>query len=276
MSSNMLLNDANNYQTKYTIIPTEAFTKYIGLLTEYLVNSVEKISIRNNIYFNYVLVKGIETINHIFRLILLYTRNLELTYHHCQKAFPYYIEFIGQMGEDHHSFLKLNSKDAILFVYKKTIFEIDTEHKKKFTCSESNNDLLDCIFLLTNIYSSAIKQLISVYDYKDDVNKRNNILTYIYDNILGFNQSLMDLSIGLTTNAYSSKLNTINKFWYIIIELTPKAVLVTEAFIKKIQKKDIDDIEKMLCILKRQDSTDKLTTLKFSAARYVTWLYNEL
>jgi hypothetical protein len=272
----MLLNDANNYQTKYTIIPTEAFTKYIGLLTEYLVNSVEKISIRNNIYFNYVLVKGIETINHIFRLILLYTRNLELTYHHCQKAFPYYIEFIGQMGEDHHSFLKLNSKDAILFVYKKTIFEIDTEHKKKFTCSESNNDLLDCIFLLTNIYSSAIKQLISVYDYKDDVNKRNNILTYIYDNILGFNQSLMDLSIGLTTNAYSSKLNTINKFWYIIIELTPKAVLVTEAFIKKIQKKDIDDIEKMLCILKRQDSTDKLTTLKFSAARYVTWLYNEL
>ena len=83
------------------------------------------------IYF-FVIQRGIETITHIFNTLLLYTKNIELTIFHCKRAYIYYVEFIGQIGDDKNSYLQLNSKDATLFVYKKTIFEINNEYRKWF------------------------------------------------------------------------------------------------------------------------------------------------
>ena len=62
----------------------------------------------------------------------MYTKNLDLTVYHCKKAYLFYVEFIGQIGDDNNSYLQLNSKDATLFVYKKTIFEINNEYRKQF------------------------------------------------------------------------------------------------------------------------------------------------
>jgi hypothetical protein len=53
--------------------------------------------------------------------------------HHCEKSFFYYIEFIRQIDEDNHTLLKLNSTDATYFVFKKTIYEINDEYRKKIT-----------------------------------------------------------------------------------------------------------------------------------------------
>ena len=53
-----------------------------------------------------------------------------MVYFHCKKAYYYYIEFIGQISDDSHSYLQLTSKDATLFVYKKTIFEVDNMVRK--------------------------------------------------------------------------------------------------------------------------------------------------
>ena len=64
------------------------------------------------------------TLKHIFNTLLLYTKNLNLTVYHCKKAYLFYVEFITQIGDENHSFLQLNSKDAVIFLYKKTIFEI--------------------------------------------------------------------------------------------------------------------------------------------------------
>ena len=49
---------------------------------------------------------------------------------YCKKTLRYYIEFMGQLGEDGNTFLQLNSKDAVLFVYTKTIFEIEAHRNK--------------------------------------------------------------------------------------------------------------------------------------------------
>ena len=46
------------------------------------------------------------------------------------------MEFIGQIGHDNHAYLKLNSRDASLFVYKKTIYEINNDFKKDFVLTE--------------------------------------------------------------------------------------------------------------------------------------------
>ena len=54
-----------------------------------------------------------------------------MTYYNCQKGYIYFIEFIGQISEDNHSFLQLNSKDASLFVYKKINFRNKQRYYKK-------------------------------------------------------------------------------------------------------------------------------------------------
>ena len=74
----------------------------------------------------------------LFNMLLLYTKNIDLTISHCNKALYYYIEFIGQIADDSHSYLQLNSKDATLFIYKKTIFELNSEHRKNYTLSKED------------------------------------------------------------------------------------------------------------------------------------------
>ena len=68
-------------------------------------------------------------IKHIFNILLLYTNNLDLTVYHSKKSYLYYIEFISQISNDQHSYLQLTTKDASLFILKKTIFQIDNEIK---------------------------------------------------------------------------------------------------------------------------------------------------
>ena len=72
-----------------------------------------------------------KTIKHIFNTLILYTKNLELTTYH-KKAYLFYVEFIGQIGEDNNKGLQLNSKDATLSVYKKTIFEINNDFRQSY------------------------------------------------------------------------------------------------------------------------------------------------
>ena len=114
---------------------------------------------RNIQYYKYVVSQGMATLGHVFLTLYLYTNNIELTIFHCQKAIYYYIEFIGQIGDDHHSFLQLNSKDAMLFVYKKTIFEIDNAYRKEFASpriqwsSQSNLETLVTTFIRHNAHS---------------------------------------------------------------------------------------------------------------------------
>ena len=60
--------------------------------------------------FIFILQRGLETLKHCFKMIYMYTRNLDLTIYHCKKAFCYYVEFIGQIGDDNHTYLQLNSK----------------------------------------------------------------------------------------------------------------------------------------------------------------------
>jgi hypothetical protein len=125
--------------------------KYVNVVNQYLLFGIETIKNKNSEYLKYILIKGLFTISHVFKMLLLFTRNLDLTYYHCQKSYSYYIEFIGQIGDDAVTYLQLNSKDAALFVYKKTIFDINHEHKKNYyeTKSEEKKNKIISIFIDT-------------------------------------------------------------------------------------------------------------------------------
>ena len=132
------LQNIENYNKIILDDEDEIYSKYTNVIIQYLLLGIQKIKNQNAEYVKYVLIKGVFTISYVFKMLLTYTCNTQLTYNHCQKSYSYYIEFIGQIGDDAVTYLQLNSKDAALFVYKKTIFDILDDIKKKY--NENNND----------------------------------------------------------------------------------------------------------------------------------------
>ena len=122
-----------NYKAVIELGSIEIFAKYIDVVSKYITHFRNTTNVRNNVeYYKYILIKGINTICHVFKILLLYTKNIDLVVHHCEKSFFYYIEFIRQIDEESHTLLKLNSTDASYFVFKKTIYEINHEYRKQF------------------------------------------------------------------------------------------------------------------------------------------------
>jgi hypothetical protein len=132
----------------------------------------EKINIKNKQYYIFIFERGIETLIHIFSMIFYYTKNLELTFYHSQKAYYFYIEFIEQISDDNITFLQLSSRDALMFVYKKTIFEINNDHKKTNIYSTDEERKI-ISYIDTNI--PIYKKLVSYILYHNDFKYENKI-----------------------------------------------------------------------------------------------------
>ena len=166
-AQNALINSLS-FNTKLTCNLPEILQKYVSLIVEYTSFISEKVNIKNKKYYHYLYNRGLDTISHVFLLILFYTKNLDITYYHSQKAFYFYVEFIEQILDVQHSFLNLTSRDATMFVYKKTIYEINAEYRKLLdndTNSELNISLnhianKDVKFDLLNSYIEIYKILI--------------------------------------------------------------------------------------------------------------------
>jgi hypothetical protein len=166
INSQYSLNSLENYKKVIDDGASDIVNKYYSLIMEYLSFILENIAFKNTTHTKFIIERGIETITHVFTTLLYFSRNLDMSYFHSQKSFYFYVEYIGQITDDKHSFLQLNSRDASLFVYKKTIFEINNEVRKNSTTLSQNDveklDVLNSsITVLKNICSVLIDR-----DYK--------------------------------------------------------------------------------------------------------------
>ena len=248
------LQNINNYNDTldHTNV-SEIFAKYIGIVQEYLTQICENIYMKNHAYMKYVIKNGIHVISHVFNILLLYTKNLDIVIHHCERSFYYYVEFIGQIGDDNHSFLKLNSKDATLFVYKKTIFDINNEYKKNFNI-EDNEDLqlkINCVKNVTGLYNNLLDYIVEqhVFDYE---NKMSLIkITHQYLNHIG--NKLLQLHLLNDDKLYCDKIGLIDVFvkqflfhsknngYGGVEDITiQQRINILEIFISKLKKRHID------------------------------------
>jgi hypothetical protein len=122
---------------------------------------------RNKLYYNFILERGLETIIHVFLVIFYYTKNLDLTFYHSQKAYYFYIEFIEQISDDNITFLQLSSRDATLFVYKKTIYELNNEYIKHINePSIDEKNILNVVETYISIYKIIVQFLINHKNFK--------------------------------------------------------------------------------------------------------------
>ena len=232
MNSKISIQNTNNYNISFQDNYSTIFSKYMLIINEFLKHYHDNIYIQNQIYSNYIIIRGILAINRIFSILLLYTRNLDIVYHNCQKAYIYYIEFMGQIGEDNHSFLQLNSKDATLFIYKKTIFDINNDIRKDYVPNELSTLLINRVDIFILIYNTTLFRLINTTDLI-------NIIKLVNNNLQKLMQKIVKLYIDYTNHnqllAVLSFITHFNKNNELLISNNILEYL--DIFIKKIKKK---------------------------------------
>lgn len=237
-NSNYILYNTLNYKPIIDYSVSEILTKFVYVIIEYMRFISEKTTMKNKLYYKFIFERGIETLLHVFSIIFYYTKNLELTFYHTQKAYYFYIEFIEQISDDNVTFLQLSSRDAVMFVYKKTIFDINNEYKKNIKeHSTDEKNILALVDSHTYIYKSIVQFIINHKDFKYD-NKTiyiNNCCDKIelISEILNKNKTKKGVieCIYLFTNLLADKQIDVNSFFILLDE-----------FIKKIvSKKKVDD-----------------------------------
>jgi hypothetical protein len=165
--SQYLLYNVDNYKAVIQNTSGEIITKFTDVLFEYMRLISEKINIKNKQYYIFIFERGIETLIHIFSIIFYYTKNLELTFYHSQKAYYFYIEFIEQISDDNITFLQLTSRDALMFVYKKTIFEINNDRKKSnIILTNEERNIISYIDANMPIYKKLVSYMLAHKDFK--------------------------------------------------------------------------------------------------------------
>ena len=242
------LHNSENYNQNITNTINDILNKYYLLITEYLSFITENISVKNNMHSKFIIVRGLETITHVFTNILCCSKNLDMSYYHGQKSFYFYVEFIGQITDENHTFLQLSSRDASMFVYKKTIFEINSELKKIQTKLSKENllkiDILNCNI---NIFKNIVNYIIQEVDFSKENKKeqfKKLIMTQIKKNIC---EKLLNNKITIE-NYIIIHLFTIHLHKYENL-YNDKYCELIELFIKKIVKGKINTNIKNVLLL---------------------------
>ena len=116
--------------------------KYFIIIKDYFeaVNTVS--SIQNKQDLNNILFVGLNCVHRVFEYVLYKTKNIDNAVRMAQQTYFYYLEYIEQI-QTTELLLKIKQSEAILFVYKKTVFELFEGNKK-----EANMNTLDNIMTL--------------------------------------------------------------------------------------------------------------------------------
>lgn len=251
---NSSLKNLENYNKTLDFTNKEIIKTYTEIIIEFIKFVFENIETKNaNNYSNFMIFRGLDTITHVFHNLLYHTKNLVLTSIHTQKSFYFYLEFIEQINQEQHIFLQLSSRDATMYVYKKTIFEINkglNNKEIKEDCSNYSNDnnhrfvilfeitkimrLLVTLFI--NYHDKNIKLSHKFFSYDEKTKSDFEYLTFLFSKI--YEHEFYDII----------KINHINRFINItcLSDLTIKNMYeVIYIGLKKILKNDSKTLEKI-------------------------------
>ena len=266
--NNKLLLNKKNYKTELDDVNSIVF-EYVKILHEYLTHITKMIEIKELCHYRYIILRGYDLLKSVFLFLMFYTKNTELVNHHLRKSYLYYTEFIGQIGEDSNSYLQLNSKDACLFVYKKTIHEINEDFRKKYELTldkvGTHEELKNKILLINRIESFFVRKNISNMLSKEGDDIVKNIRVKIV--------KILEEINGIPSNTTLKKMEKINLFIsfleYKFEDLSEERIFNNIVlFIKKIRKNKIDTNKlKKINIL-----TDNLIN-EISASKFVNKLF---
>ena len=120
------VSNIDNYKQKLTLSPEECISAFKTLLYKYFLH----INLLNQEKFAQfslcTLISGIDTLESIFLMLLLKSKNLPFVIHNSEKSIFYYFEFIEQIKKPNaeiHSLLNLSIVEAKMIINKKILVE---------------------------------------------------------------------------------------------------------------------------------------------------------
>ena len=137
------MNRATTHVTKQptTLLPQHIVDAYMHLMQEYIDAFGKFTAETSAVQYDCMFYVGINIINKVYEYMLMKYSNVKNANYYAQKSYVYFIEYMEQIHE-HGLALTINHNDAILFIYKKTIFESNDNG------SPSTNDTMGNIFSL--------------------------------------------------------------------------------------------------------------------------------
>jgi hypothetical protein len=182
LKNQTILNNSQYYKKTVTYPWKVIMDKYKEVIIEYITEIFETNKIKKKQMSYSIVISGFDTITHVFRLLFYYSKNLTMTFYNTQRAYYYYIEFVDQMSEENISYLNLSPNDAILYVYKKTIYQLNEDYRKRLEPLQEKEkrifELLDeYIYMFKSIFIDFVSEKEGSIN---DINKFIVILEKIY------------------------------------------------------------------------------------------------
>ena len=125
------------------------------------------------------LIVGINTIECIFSMLLLKTKNLNLVVQNSENTIFYFFEFIEQMKRPRtelQSLLNLTTMDAKLFVFKKTIFDLQV---KKTTYTKEENEIFCKFKEFVLVYKKFLTVILVAKNVNEIIDEFDELNSYI-------------------------------------------------------------------------------------------------
>jgi hypothetical protein len=224
---NFSLNDVSNFNKELDVGLEDVMNKYTELLAEYIHFILDNIKIKKREYANFIISRGLDTVTNVFTNVLYYTKNLELAFFHSQKSFYFYVEFICQISEAEKLFLQLSSRDAMIYVYKKTLFELNHDFVKNIEeCSQASKVKFDAITQRIAIAKKMMFFVITTNEPRDQYIQLFESFTYSLNRI----KQLDDLE--LLFDMFYQKIDGVDCFYKMVGSLI-KHVTKNPAIVKK-------------------------------------------
>lgn len=167
----------SNYCDKGVHLNEKVAPYYLTIINDFVTtfwNSYLSVSGEHRVF---LLLRGIDVINNVFRMLLIETRNLDLSVFHTQKSFYFYIEFIEQIFQQQKTVLNLTSRDAMLFVYKRTIYDLNQDIREKKSLSYDEKKMFIDLLELNHNTHTLIGKLIENYTVKKSDGQSVELIT---------------------------------------------------------------------------------------------------
>jgi hypothetical protein len=226
---------------------------YSLIIKEFFSLLNESVVIKEMSYQSETIYIGLNTIQQVFEIFLLKTKNIEKAYNYAKKAYYYYLEYIEQIYIINIT-EKINYMDIIMFVYKKTIFEINNEYKIASESSKLINEQLANINSYINIYKTIVYKII-----QNDVLTKNNIY------IENFEKICKKINKTNLNNENVVLLDTIMDRFYFVISDIDYFFEIVQEFSKKMKVSHLKKYEKKIY-------TEEITEKLFDTPeKFISW-----
>jgi len=177
------LTNKDIYLEKCNFFLNDSCNKYMTLMNHYIILCNE-----NKLTYEEI-NKGFDILSNIYIILLQQTKNLDVAAHYINNSIFLYIEYLEQIKQrdSEFVFVNLTLKDAITYIYRKSVYSIPLPTKKKDIVLKEeislNNILISHTFEFSKIYNYILKYFVNLL-FNNDSNNSNDkmlIVNHLYE-----------------------------------------------------------------------------------------------